>query len=145
MLEPWFWILTKGVKRQPVRYQTRPNSTKCWGWSNLLPIHSSTPGNQSPFIPQLHATNHHSLLNCGQQIPIHSSTPGNQSPFTPQLRVPNHHSLFNSRQPKPIQSSTPGNQYPFDPQQHCFWILERLPDISFWPVYDISRTFLDGT
>ena len=24
--ESWFWIVTKGVKPQPVRYQTRPNS-----------------------------------------------------------------------------------------------------------------------
>ena len=36
LLEPGFWILTKGIKRQPVRHQTRPNSTKCWGWSNLV-------------------------------------------------------------------------------------------------------------
>ena len=36
LLEPGFWTLTKGVKRQPVRHQTRPNSIKCWGWSNLV-------------------------------------------------------------------------------------------------------------
>ena len=42
LLEPGFWILTKGVKRQPVRHQTRPNSTKCWGWSNLGIIYPLT-------------------------------------------------------------------------------------------------------
>ena len=31
LLEPGFWILTKGVKRQPVRHQTRPNSSQVLG------------------------------------------------------------------------------------------------------------------
>ena len=31
MLEPGFWILTKGVKRQPVQGQPRPNSTQVSG------------------------------------------------------------------------------------------------------------------
>ena len=36
LMEPGFWILTKGVKRQLVRGQTRPNSNQVLGWSKLL-------------------------------------------------------------------------------------------------------------
>ena len=34
------------------------------------------------------------------------------------------------------------NTVAFGTNPHCYWILERVPDIPFWPVYDVLTDIL---